>query len=109
MAGTSSDGIRNAKTIRVLSRSSRQGLNGDRREDDRSEAAAAAEGFLAEAERLGGDLEQLVLANPLEGLLEVHHARRGEAHRLVGGRRADVGELLFLGDVDVEVVLAGVL
>src|SRR5262249_2435297 len=34
---------------------------------------------------------------------------RGEAHPLVGGGRTHVGQLLFLGDVDVHVVVAGVL
>src|SRR5262245_57637153 len=74
-----------------------------------SEPAAAGEGLLAEAEELRGDLEQLVVADPLQRLLEVHEARRREANGLVGGRRPHVGELLLLRDVDVEVVVAGVL
>src|SRR6266446_6665303 len=73
------------------------------------EAPAAGESALAEAQGLRGDLEQLVFADPLQALLEVHDAGRGELDALVGRGRPHVGELLFLGDVDVEVVLAAVL
>src|SRR5206468_1990847 len=73
------------------------------------EAAAAAEGLLAQAQRLRGDLEKLVLADPLEALLEIHDARWGQAHALVRGGGAHVGQLLFLGDVDVEIAVPAVL
>src|SRR3990172_1016830 len=73
------------------------------------EAAAGDEGLLAEAEGLGGDFHELVLADPLERLLEAHEPRRGEADPLVRRGRAHVGELLLLGDVDVEVIVASVL
>src|SRR5712692_410145 len=79
------------------------------RGDPTLEATAAGERTLAQAERLRCDLEQLVLADPLQTLLEIHDARRGELDALVGRRGAHVGELLFLGDVDVEVVVAAVL
>src|SRR5204863_10073 len=64
---------------------------------------------LAQAERLRRHLEQLVLADPLEALLEVHGAGRGELGGVVRGGRAHVGELLLLGDVDVHVGVARVL
>src|SRR3989475_4151335 len=73
------------------------------------EPPATADRALAQAERLRRHLEELVLANPLEALLEVHAAGRGELGGVVRGGRAHVGELLLLGDVDVHVVVAGVL
>jgi hypothetical protein len=75
----------------------------------RFEPAAAAHRALAQAERLRRDLEQLVLADPLQALLEVHGARRRELDAVVRRGGAHVGELLFLGDVDVEVVVAAIL
>src|SRR5213080_3578739 len=65
--------------------------------------AAAAQGTLAEAERLRRHLEQLVLADPLQALLEVHHARGCQLDALVRRGGPHVGELLLFGDVDVEV------
>src|SRR5262249_32680666 len=73
------------------------------------EPAAAAHLALPQPERLRRDLEQFVLADPLETLFEVHDPRRRELDALVRRRRAHVGELLFLRDVDVEVVVARVL
>src|SRR5918996_4899886 len=73
------------------------------------EAAPPGHRALAEAERLGRDFEELVLADPLQALLEVHDARRRQLDALVRRRRAHVGELLLLGDVHVEVVVARVL
>src|SRR5207249_10271920 len=73
------------------------------------EPPAPADRALAQAERLRRHLEELVLADPLEALLEVHAAGRGQLGRVVRGRRAHVGELLLLGDVDVHVVVARVL
>src|SRR5262249_16657070 len=73
------------------------------------EPPAAAQGALAEAERLRRYLEQLVLADPLQALLEIHYPRRRELDPLVGGRRPHVRELLLFGDVDVEVVVTAVL
>src|SRR5262249_28779326 len=73
------------------------------------EPPAAAQGALAEAERLRRYLEQLVLADPLQALLEIHDPRRRELDPLVGGRRPHVRELLLFGDVDVEVVVTAVL
>src|SRR5438093_12133085 len=81
----------------------------DRSRVGRLEAPTPAHAALAETKRLGSDLEQLVLANPLQTLLEIHDPRGRDLRRLVGGRRAHVRELLFLGDVHVEVVVALVL
>src|SRR5207253_2805911 len=64
---------------------------------------------LAQAERFRRHLEELVLADPLEALLEVHAAGRGQLGRVVRGGRAHVGELLLLGNVDVHVVVTRVL
>ena len=58
---------------------------------------------------LGRDLDALVLGDVLERLLQREHAWAGSASRDLGRRRADVGELLLLGGVDVHVVGAGVL
>src|SRR5215510_13625760 len=79
------------------------------RDSPELEPAAAAHGALAQAERFRRDLQQFVLADPLEALLEVHDARRRELDALVGRGGAHVGELLFLRDVHVQVVVAGVL
>src|SRR5712691_2227612 len=76
---------------------------------DELKPSPPAELALAQAERLGRHLEQLVLADPLEALLEAHAAGRGQLDGLVRGGRAHVGELLLLGDVDVDVGLARVL
>src|SRR5687767_8639932 len=58
----------------------RQGVWGPSRPPCKSisKPAAASRGALAQAEGLRGDLQQLVLADPLEALLEVHGARRRE-------------------------------
>src|SRR6478672_10843047 len=66
-------------------------------------AAVALQDALAQAEGGGGDLHHLVLADEFERLLEVHDPRRHQADGVVGAGSAHVGELLFLGDVDVEV------
>jgi GT2 family glycosyltransferase len=68
--------------------------------------AAFAKGFrpLAQAHRLGGDLDELVALEELERLLEVHQPRRHQVDGVVGARGAHVGELLLAHDVDVQVV-----
>src|SRR5665809_49221 len=64
---------------------------------------------LAKPDRLGRDLDQLVVLDISERALERHAERRGEAHRLVLGSGADIGELLALEHIDLEVVVTGVL
>src|SRR4029453_7961848 len=65
--------------------------------------------LLAQAELGGGDLDQLVGADPLDGLLQRQHGGRDQADGLVGGVGAEVGLLLLAGRVDVDVLGAGVL
>src|SRR6478735_8028093 len=72
-------------------------------------ALAGVEDDLADADRLGRDLDALVLAAELEALLEAQLARRDDLLEVVRGGGAHVGELLLLGNVDVHVVGAGVL
>ena len=57
----------------------------------------------------GRHLDQLVVVDELERLLQVQHAVRRQADRVVGGRGAHVGQLLRLGDVHVHVRGPGVL
>src|SRR5207247_2268348 len=64
---------------------------------------------LAQADRVGRHLDQLVLVDPLEAVLEAHGAVGHEAHRLVVARGAHVAELLLAADVHVEVGVARVL
>ena len=64
---------------------------------------------LAQAHCLGRHLDQFVLIDIGDGLFQRHDARRGEAHGLVLAGGADVGQLLALDRVDVEVIPAAVL
>src|SRR5690554_4829180 len=64
---------------------------------------------LAEADRGRGDFDELVVRNEFECCLEGDLAGRLEENRVVGAGRADVRELLPLGDVDLEVAGPGVL
>src|SRR3954451_18232323 len=64
---------------------------------------------LAQADALRRHLDAFVLADELEHLLERERPRRDQPPERVGCRRAHVRELLLLGRVDVEVVLARVL
>src|SRR5258706_1358461 len=65
--------------------------------------------FLPQPDRFWGDLDQLILADELDGLFEVQEAGRDQADGLIGSGGAHVGELFFLDDVDVQVSIAGVL
>ena len=69
----------------------------------------AARIFFRSRSEVRRHLDELVVVDELDGLLEAHLARRDEANGLVGRRRAHVRLLLFLGDVDVEVVRPRVL
>src|SRR3954469_5744091 len=75
----------------------------------RPAAGGLVEDDLANAHGGRRDLDALVLAAELERLLEAELARRHEPDELVTRRGAHVGELLLLGDVDVHVVVTGVL
>src|ERR1700760_2164101 len=65
--------------------------------------------LLAQADRARRHLDQLVVLDIGESLLQRHLDRRGQPHRLVLRRGADVGELLALEHVDDQVVVARVL
>src|SRR4051794_30038702 len=65
---------------------------------------------LADADRLGRHLDQLVVLDIGDRLLEAHAPGRGEADAFVlGAAGAEVGELLGLQGVDLEVLGLGVL
>ena len=64
---------------------------------------------LAQADRVGRDLDALVVADVLQRLVEREPVVRDELDLLVGARGADVGLLLLAHRVDVEVLGAGVL
>src|SRR3954452_6592184 len=72
-------------------------------------AVVGVEEFFAQANRFGRDLDQLIVLDIGQRLFQRHPDRRRQAHRLVLGGGADIGELLALEDVDLEVVVAGVL
>src|SRR5215813_1103179 len=71
-------------------------------------AVLGGENHLAQTHRRGGDLDALVLAAELQRLLEGQLPVRDEPHQLLARGRADVGELLLPGGVDVHVVRAGI-
>src|SRR4029079_12763280 len=64
---------------------------------------------LAESDRLGGDLDQLIVLDVSERPLEHHADRRRQADRLVLGCGAHIGKLLALQHIDLEIVVARVL
>src|SRR5664279_3367334 len=64
---------------------------------------------LPDPDLLRRDLDTLVLAGELEGLLQGEVTRRHQVLEVVRGGLPHVGELLLLGDVDVHVLVAGVL
>src|SRR5215208_2684788 len=72
-------------------------------------AIVRVENRLADPDRFWRDLDELVVLDPGERLLERHADRRREPHRLVLRGRADVGELLALQHIDLQIVVAVVL
>ena len=68
-------------------------------------AALVVENALADAQALGRDLEQLVVREELQALLQTQLARRHEAQRVVRAGGTGIGQLLFLADVDGDVLL----
>src|SRR5687768_12302039 len=64
---------------------------------------------LPEPDRLRRHFDQLILLDIGEGRLEREPPRRGEKLVLLLARGADIGELLALEHVDLEVVAAAVL
>src|SRR5580658_10191903 len=74
-----------------------------------SGTSVGLEDFFAQAKGFRGDLDHFVVGDELDGLFKVEQARGRETNGVVGGGGTHVGELLFADDVDVEVVVAGVL
>src|SRR5690606_11300780 len=62
---------------------------------------------LAQPDRLRRHLDQFVVLYPGERALQRHADRRGELDRLVLAGGADVGQLLALQHIDLEIVVAG--
>lgn len=73
----------------------------------RLHALAVIQNALADAQVFRRDLQQLVVREEFHALLQTHLARRHEAQRLVGAGSAHVRELLFLADVDGDVLRLG--
>ena len=71
-------------------------------------ALVVLQNFFAEPDGFGSDLDELVVGDEFDGLLEAQLAMGDEANGFVSRGRAHVGELLFLGDVDFHVLLAGI-
>src|SRR4051794_37100717 len=63
---------------------------------------------LAQPHGMRCDLDTLVLAHELEGLVQRELAGGYEPHQDVGGGRAHVGQVFFLHRIDVQVLRAGV-
>src|SRR3984957_19378459 len=75
----------------------------------RALAVVGVEELLAQPDRLRGYLDQFVVLDISQRLFQRHPDRRRQSDRFVLGGGADVGELLALEDVDLQVVVAGVL
>src|SRR6266567_889531 len=65
--------------------------------------------LLPQPDRLGGHLHQLVVVDELQRLLQGKVTRRRQLDGVVGAGGTDVGQLLTLAGVDVQVVVLGVL
>src|SRR6185312_6441990 len=76
---------------------------------DRALAVIGVEEFLAQPDRFRSHLDQFIILDIGERLFQRHLDRRRQAHRFVLRGGADVGELLALENVDLEVVVARVL
>ena len=62
------------------------------------------DGF-SEADGFGGDLNQLVVPDKMNGPLERHGLYRREQHMIVLSGSPHVGQLLFLAGIDIDVVV----
>src|SRR5882762_1061608 len=72
-------------------------------------ATVGLQDFFAEADGFGRDFHEFVVGDEFDGLLQAQFLMRDEANGFVGAGRAHVGLLLFLGNVDVHILLAGIL
>src|SRR3984957_12073866 len=75
----------------------------------RALALVGIEVTLAQADRFRRDRDQFIVLDIGQRLFEGHADRRGQPHRFILRGGADVGELLALEDVDLKVVVAGML
>ena len=62
---------------------------------------------LADAEVLGGDLQQLVVRQELQALLQAHLPGRHQTQSVIAAGGTGVGQLLLLADVHHDVLLLG--
>ena len=62
---------------------------------------------LADAQTLGGDLQQLVVRQELQALLQAQDPMGHQAQGLVAAAGPHIGQLLLLADVDGDVLLLG--
>ena len=60
----------------------------------------------AQADGLGCHLDQLIIINIGNGLFQRHLNRRGQPDRIIGSRRADIGELFALKRVYLKVIIS---
>ena len=58
---------------------------------------------------VGGHLDHLIITNIGNGLFQAHSTRRGQAHRIILARGADIGQLLGLQRVHFQVRRLGIL
>src|SRR5208282_5838502 len=66
------------------------------------------EDAVAQPHRLGRDLEQLFLVDPLQRRVQRRNARRRQPNRFVVARRTHVAEFFFTAHVDGQVYLTGI-
>src|SRR5687767_8628860 len=72
-------------------------------------AIVGAEQPLAQPEALGRDLDELIVADVLDRVVEAQDARSLQPERLLRRGRADIGQVLALADVHLQVAVANVL
>ena len=72
-------------------------------------ATVGGKDFLPQPDGLRRDLDVFIVGDEVESLIEAERAVRNKADGLIGHRGAHVGLLLFLGDVDVDIVGARIL
>src|SRR5690606_33465009 len=71
--------------------------------------AIGAQMLLSQSNSSWRHFDELILIDPLQSFINRHHARRTQGDGLVLARSSHVGELLFFGGVDVDVIGAIVL
>ena len=69
-------------------------------------AERGIQNLLSDPEVLGSYLQQFVGVDEVKGLLQGKNLGRNKAKGFISGRGTGVGELLFLADVDLDVLAA---